>query len=188
MQDKALRGLIGTCIAVALIPFVPWLIAMIFDSVDDRWLDSLPGLSISIPIALAMAALVFAGHGLALHVELAADLDEGLAVLLTAQPREAGVTSGTPSMASAGVSRGFGATPPALAPIAAPEVPSTAETDTEPSGKDSSVAVDPRASKGDKDSKIPKVAKGAKRKIARRAKARARYAFRAQMNKSFNRL
>ncbi len=74
MRTRAIGGLMIACLAVALVPVVLWLMAVVFDGIDDRWLDSLAGLGISVPIALGLAAVALAAHGMRLHEDMAEEL------------------------------------------------------------------------------------------------------------------
>ena len=82
MHAKGLRILLGLCAALGLAPVVPWTLAAIFDRVDDRWLNSLGALEVTVPIAFGLAAVVLAIHGIllqqALSEQLATDFELSL--------------------------------------------------------------------------------------------------------------
>lgn len=74
MSSRSITGVLVACAVVAFAPVFPWLAAVSFDRVDDRWLDSLAGLGVSVPVALGLAALAFALHGIRLQQHMTDEL------------------------------------------------------------------------------------------------------------------
>jgi hypothetical protein len=60
-------SLLALCGLFAIYPSLVWLLARTFDAVDDRWLLTLGLMTFTVPMALALAAVVLAVHGLLLN-------------------------------------------------------------------------------------------------------------------------
>lgn len=64
---RALRLLLGTWLLVALTPALIWVVAVLFDRVDEQLRDALAWSWYTIPFALGAAAVTLAMHGLMLN-------------------------------------------------------------------------------------------------------------------------
>ena len=67
MGARALRVLLGTWILVALTPALIWVVAVLFDGVDDQLRDALAWSWYAVPFALGAGAVTLAVHGLMLN-------------------------------------------------------------------------------------------------------------------------
>lgn len=67
MRRIVMISLLALCGLFAIYPSLVWLLARTFDAVDDRWLLTLGLMSFTVPMALALAAVVLTVHGLLLN-------------------------------------------------------------------------------------------------------------------------
>lgn len=166
MRGKNLGIVLGAIGVFALWPSFIWLLAQ-FGWLDERWFATGGAVQYTLPIALALAAVAFAVHGMLLNSSLATELEERFAAgpelaELPAEP--VAVAAGAPRAAAPG------------------QVPETAETvelavepgaEAEPKKLGGKVAVRerPDSYKASKDGKKPKKAA----KVGRQVKQRAGY-------------
>ncbi len=90
MTRSSLKVAGVVAIVFALSPLVPWAIAEVFESVNRSWLDAPGAMRVTIPVALALMALAFASHGIALHHELVDSLEDNFNTLVAATVVPAG--------------------------------------------------------------------------------------------------
>lgn len=107
MTDARLRLSLVACGVLAAAPLFPWLLAVGLSGVDRSWLDAPAAMRVTVPVALGIAAVLFALHGLLLQRSAVAELRARLAEI-EADPRprsHAGAVAvgATATMAGAGV-------------------------------------------------------------------------------------
>ena len=67
MRRSTLILALSFCVLVLMTPMLMWLAGRWLSFVDERWMDALGSLSFTVPIGLALAAIVLAIHGVLLH-------------------------------------------------------------------------------------------------------------------------
>lgn len=115
MRRAMMISLLALCGFVAIYPSFVWLTARIFDAVDDRWLLTLGLTAFTVPMALALAAVVLAVHGLLLNRAFQAEASEEFEEL---REREREMVAAMAS-GGGGVAEGGGAGLPAGASVSA---------------------------------------------------------------------
>ena len=118
MRRVVMIVLLALCGLFAVYPWLVWLTARTFDAVDDRWLLTLGQMAFTVPMALALAAVILTVHGLLLNrafqVEAAEEFEElrererEMAAVVAAGGGGAGGQAGLPDGASVSASRDRG--------------------------------------------------------------------------------
>ncbi len=78
VRSRVLSILLALYVLIALTPAMIWLTAVVFDRVDDGLRDALGLTAYALPIALGLAAVTLAFHGLAANAAIQDDLDAEL--------------------------------------------------------------------------------------------------------------
>jgi len=79
MRRSTLILSLSFCVLVLMTPLLMWLAGRWLSFVDERWMDALGSLSFTVPIGLALAAIVLAIHGVLLNRFLAEEAFDLLA-------------------------------------------------------------------------------------------------------------
>lgn len=128
VRSRLLVSLLGVCAVVAVWPLGVWLIARLFEPVGDHWMDTVSVVGVTVPIALAMAALILVVHGIKrnaqLQLEAAEEAEERVRLMAlqlapatevgagwVAAPRVASVSASGAAVATATTSAPSGALP-----------------------------------------------------------------------------
>lgn len=181
VSSRLLAPLLVLCGLIALTPSVLWASARLFDRVDDRWLDALGATGVTLPIALALAALTLVVHGLWTNAAIEEELAEEAAIQrdLIAQLSLRATTS-VPAGAGATVATAASPTGPRTATVSASR--RTADGTAEVAAVPAAGEADPAAAKA--PSKGRKMADKAVKRGGRRAAGKGKMAARRQMRET----
>lgn len=177
MRRSTLILALSFCVLVLTTPMLMWLAGRWLSFVDERWMDALGSLSFTVPIGLALAAIVLAIHGVLLNrflAEEAFDLLAADAAAADAAMAGAAVPGRAPT---GGVSVGAGGTAVATAPPPAPgsQMPPPADQTAEPS------APKDKKKQGKAAKSASKMGKRTVRKVKSRGKSAVRRQVRSQL-------
>ena len=146
MRTRVLALLLGLYALIAVTPALIWVAAVVFDRVDDQLRDALGLTGYALPIALGLAAVTLALHGLLINAEVQDAVAEELDELRDAMAQPAMAPAGDAGAAPSGAGN---------APAAGSKAAAIAER-----GSKTARVAPPKRSKGDR--------------VKRRAKAMAR--------------
>lgn len=132
MRSRSAAPIVVVAVLVAFVPVVPWALAALFGAPDSRWLDSLGGLGVSIPVGLGVAAVGLAVHGLLLQRDFEEDVAHEYDQFLVAPPMTTVGAANGGTNGSTAVLQGVAPTAAAAPTGAAPAVPGTAMADVPP--------------------------------------------------------
>ncbi|MFP4233785.1 MAG: hypothetical protein ACLFUG_02525 [Nitriliruptoraceae bacterium] len=104
MRSRVLAVLLGLSLLIAITPAIIWAVAVVFTQVDDQLRDALGFSAYSVPIALGLAAVTLALHGLLLNAAIQDTIEDELDDLRDALEQRAAVP--VDHLAAAGGSEG----------------------------------------------------------------------------------
>lgn len=73
MRRNVMIILLAACGLFAIYPAVVWLAARLINAIDDRWLTTIGLTSFTVPMSLALAAVILAVHGLLVNADIQAE-------------------------------------------------------------------------------------------------------------------
>lgn len=94
MRRNVMIILLGACGLFAIYPSFVWLAARLIGAIDDRWLTTIGLMSFTVPMSLALAAVILAVHGLLVNNEAQAEAAEEFEQLREREAEMAAVAAG----------------------------------------------------------------------------------------------
>lgn len=94
MRRNVMIILLAACGLFAIYPAFVWLTARLINAIDDRWLTTIGLMSFTVPMSLALAAVILAIHGLLLNNDIQAQAAEEFEELREREAEMAAVAAG----------------------------------------------------------------------------------------------
>lgn len=106
MRTRMLLLLLGLYTLIAVTPALIWSAAVVFDRVDDQLRDALELTAYALPIALGLAAVTLALHGLLINAAVQDEVEAELDELREAMSQPAMAGAGAAGVGAAGAGGG----------------------------------------------------------------------------------